>query len=106
MFLAVGGGGTHCLVRLSDGAPDAKYCPAIVLIDEIGLHLYPRWQRSILPWLMSAFPNCQIAATTHSPQVIGEIEASHIRAFQYESSGDQIGTIDASQGRDGNFFCF
>ena len=39
----------------------------IVLIDEIDLHLHPRWQRIIVPALLEAFPKLQFVATTHSP---------------------------------------
>ncbi len=46
----------------------------IVLIDEIELHLHPKWQRTIIPRLLEAFPNCQFIITSHSPQVLGEIE--------------------------------
>lgn len=43
---------------------------AIVLIDEIDVHLHPRWQRLVVPALEQLFPNCQFIATTHSPFVI------------------------------------
>ncbi|ULR89874.1 AAA family ATPase [Comamonas sp. B21-038] len=43
---------------------------AIVLIDEIDVHLHPKWQRIIVPALEDLFPNCQFIATTHSPFVI------------------------------------
>ena len=52
---------------------------AIVLIDEIDLHLHPKWQRQIVHKLTAAFPRCQFIATTHSPQVIGEVESDHIQ---------------------------
>jgi energy-coupling factor transporter ATP-binding protein EcfA2 len=41
--------------------------PAIVLIDEIDLHLHPRWQREIRRHLTTHFPGVQFIATTHSP---------------------------------------
>lgn len=47
---------------------------AVVLIDEIDLHLHPTWQRQIVHKLRATFPRCQFIATTHSPQVIGEVE--------------------------------
>ena len=47
---------------------------AVVLIDEIDLHLHPKWQRQIVHKLTTTFPRCQFIATTHSPQVIGEVE--------------------------------
>lgn len=43
---------------------------AIVLIDEIDVHLHPKWQRQIVPLLEDLFPRCQFIATTHSPFVI------------------------------------
>lgn len=53
--------------------------PAVVLIDEIELHLHPRWQQTVLPSLMEIFPNTQFVVTTHSPQVISSVEPEHIR---------------------------
>lgn len=41
----------------------------ILLIDEIGLHLHPSWQRTIIQKITNIFPNAQIIATTHSPFV-------------------------------------
>ena len=40
---------------------------AIVLIDEIDLHLHPRWQRTLRGHLTHHFPGTQFIATTHSP---------------------------------------
>ena len=51
---------------------------AVVLIDEIELHLHPTWQRQIVRKLAATFPRCQFIATTHSPQVIGEVEHDRI----------------------------
>ena len=42
----------------------------VVLIDEIELHLHPKWQREIRSKLRSIFPNIQFISTTHSPFVI------------------------------------
>ena len=62
--------------ELDDPASEAR---AVVLIDEIELHLHPKWQRRIVRNLTEAFPKCQFIATTHSPQVIGEVEHSRIQ---------------------------
>ena len=51
---------------------------AVVLIDEIDLHLHPKWQRQIVHKLTETFPGCQFIATTHSPQVIGEVPHERI----------------------------
>jgi predicted ATP-binding protein involved in virulence len=62
--------------RVADPAGETG---AVVLIDEIDLHLHPKWQRQIVTNLRSAFPRCQFIATTHSPQVIGEVEPDRIQ---------------------------
>ena len=61
--------------KLTDPSRDGK---AIVLIDELDLHLHPRWQREIVSKLTSTFPNCQFIATTHSPQIVGEVSPDSI----------------------------
>jgi predicted ATP-binding protein involved in virulence len=40
---------------------------ALLLIDEIDLHLHPLWQRGLTDFLSAKLPNMQIVATTHSP---------------------------------------
>ncbi len=50
----------------------------IILIDEIELHLHPAWQRMVISRLLKTFPNCQFIVTTHSPQVLGEVEPNSI----------------------------
>jgi predicted ATP-binding protein involved in virulence len=42
----------------------------VIFIDEIDLHLHPRWQRRIVEDLQRTFPNIQFFATTHSPFII------------------------------------
>ena len=62
--------------RLSQANPnleDPLQASAVVLIDELDLHLHPQWQRSIVSKLTTTFPNCQFIATTHSPLIIGEV---------------------------------
>ena len=56
--------------RLFAKYPDSQnplHEPAIVLVDEIDLHLHPRWQRQIRELLTRHFPNIQFIATAHSP---------------------------------------
>jgi predicted ATP-binding protein involved in virulence len=45
-----------------------------VLIDEIDLHLHPKWQREVLDNLSSTFPKIQFIVTTHSPFIIQSID--------------------------------
>lgn len=46
----------------------------VVLIDEIELHMHTSWQRKVVGVLKKTFPNVQFIITTHSPQVLGEID--------------------------------
>lgn len=50
----------------------------VVLIDEIDLHLHPRWQRGIVENIRKVFPNVQLIATTHSPLLVGTLSSSQV----------------------------
>jgi predicted ATP-binding protein involved in virulence len=70
------------LSQANEGLADPlRQGEAVVLIDEIDLHLHPRWQRQIVRNLVATFPRCQFIATTHSPQVIGEVEHDRIQVI-------------------------
>lgn len=59
--------------RMFDRYPDSKNPlaePAVVLVDEIDLHLHPKWQRTLMSYLSERFPNTQFIATAHSPLVV------------------------------------
>ena len=60
---------------------------AIVLIDEIDLHLHPGWQRSIIPALKETFPNCQFLLSTHSPQILSHLDRNSIWLLERTKSG-------------------
>ena len=67
--------------RMTRGNPhldEPLQSEAIVLIDEIELHLHPSWQQRILNDLMRTFPNTQFVVTTHSPQVLTTVEPKHV----------------------------
>lgn len=57
---------------------------AIILIDEIDVHLHPKWQRIIVPALEDLFPKCQFIATTHSPFVIQATDRNAIISIDRE----------------------
>lgn len=66
------------LALASRGADASLEGSGVVLIDEIDLHLHPKWQRAVLPALRAAFPNLQFIATTHSPQVLGNLHRDSV----------------------------
>ena len=60
------------VARLFEHYPDSDDPlsePAVVLVDEIELHLHPSWQRDVLRFLDERFPRTQFIVTTHSPLV-------------------------------------
>ena len=62
-----------------DGAEAPAKVEGVVLIDELDLHLHPRWQRVALPRLRDAFPRLQFIISTHSPQVLSSAENRQVR---------------------------
>lgn len=60
------------LAMMNQSLDNPLHGDGIVLIDEVDLHLHPRWQRSLIRQLSETFPNCQFVLTTHSPLVISD----------------------------------
>jgi energy-coupling factor transporter ATP-binding protein EcfA2 len=58
------------MVERYPSSPDPLAEPAVVLVDEIDLHLHPKWQRIIMSFLTERFPNTQFIVTAHSPLVV------------------------------------
>lgn len=71
----------------------------IVLIDELDLHLHPKWQMNIIEDLRKVFPNIQFICTTHSPILLRSIEKEHIIILE---DGEQSKDKYYSKGRDIN----
>lgn len=70
----------HRAARLNPqyGRDVAKKIQGVVLIDEIDLHLHPKWQRTIVNDLKNAFPELQFIATTHSPFIIQSMQSGEV----------------------------
>ena len=51
----------------------------IVTIDEVDLHLHPKWQQHIVGILAEAFPNIQFVISTHSPIVLSSVKANVLK---------------------------
>lgn len=61
--------------------------PAIVLVDEIDLHLHPDWQRKIIKHLSGIFPNTQFIVTAHSPLVVQSAEDINLIILEKGENG-------------------
>ena len=58
----------------------------IILIDEIDLHLHPKWQRMAITKLVRVFPNCQLLITTHSPHIITHVKPENLFLLSMEDN--------------------
>jgi predicted ATP-binding protein involved in virulence len=67
-----------CLLNPQLGKEVIRQTPGVILIDELDVHLHPRWQRRIVNGLKAAFPAVQFIATSHSPQILGELKPEEI----------------------------
>ena len=65
-------------------SPDPLREPGIVLLDNIDLHLHPRWQRRVMENLSNCFPAIQFIATAHSPSIVQAAENATIAVLRKE----------------------
>ncbi len=85
--------------RMAQGNPhleDPLSSEAVVLIDEIELHLHPSWQQRILADLSRTFPNAQFIVSTHSPQALTTVRPEHIIALDRENGRIVAGQASAA----------
>ena len=61
----------------------------IVLIDELDLHLHPKWQRTVVDDLRRTFPKIQFIATSHSPFIIQSLQPNHCLLYTSPSPRDR-----------------
>lgn len=77
--------------RMFDRYPDSDNPlgePAIVLVDEIDLHLHPKWQRQIIEFLTKTFSETQFIVTAHSPLIVQAAENANLVLLKRE--GDSV----------------
>ena len=60
--------------------------PGVVLIDEVDLHLHPRWQRAVIGDMTSTFPRLQFVATSHSPFIVQSVSDGGVINLDREDS--------------------
>lgn len=82
-------------IRMLEKFPDSVAPleePAVVIIDEIDLHLHPKWQRDVRKQLTSHFPNTQFICTAHSPLMAQASEEENLVVLKLES--DEVHIIN------------
>ena len=91
------------LAQANPTLPNPLAAPGILLIDEIELHLHPRWQQKVIPALRTAFPNTQLIVTTHSPAVLTTVRREQIKLLgtdhTFEQIPNDVGTYGAENSR-------
>lgn len=77
-------------------SPDPLAEPAVVLVDEIDLHMHPRWQRTIIDYLSERFPKTQFIVTAHSPLIVQSAKDANIVVLRRieNPDGDDYVVID------------
>ncbi|HRI62069.1 MAG TPA: AAA family ATPase [Saprospiraceae bacterium] len=78
------------MVERYPGSPNPLAEPAIVLVDEIDLHLHPDWQRRIISHLTKYFPNTQFIVTAHSPLIVQSAEEINLVILKKEGESVHI----------------
>jgi len=81
--------------------------PILLFLDEVDIHLHPRWQRRILPALQKLLPNAQVFVSTHSPFVVGSVEDAYVYqlpeplhdACRDPLTADTITAVDSKAGK-------
>jgi predicted ATP-binding protein involved in virulence len=77
--------------RLFELYPESKNPlaePAVVLVDEVDLHLHPKWQRELREHMVERFPNTQFIVTAHSPLVVQASENENLVVLRRK--GDSV----------------
>ncbi len=72
----------------------AALAEGIVLIDEIGAHLHPRWRLRIVTAMRNLMPRIQFIVTTHDPLCLRGIVDGEVVVMRRNSEGDVISLSD------------
>jgi energy-coupling factor transporter ATP-binding protein EcfA2 len=71
-------------------SPDPLAEPCVVLVDEIDIHLHPRWQRTLLAAISAIFPNAQFIVTAHSPLIVQAAPGANVAVLQRRGDHDHV----------------
>ncbi|MFR2257935.1 MAG: AAA family ATPase [Clostridium sp.] len=61
-----------------EAGKNMTHIPGIVLIDELDMHLHPKWQWNVIKALEETFPNIQFIVATHSPIIISSCKNENL----------------------------
>ena len=81
------------LVTLNPDSDNPLKGHGIVIIDEVELHLHPKWQQEVLVGFQKIFPHIQFIVTTHSPQVLSHIDPKNTTIINLKNEGENIRNV-------------
>jgi predicted ATP-binding protein involved in virulence len=82
--------------RLVEAYPtDPLNAHGVVLIDELDIHLHPKWQRSIVEHVRALFPNLQFIVSSHSPFVAQDMTDDD-KIIVLKREGNQVVAVQDS----------
>ncbi len=86
-------------VLLNPTLDDFSKLEGVVLIDEIDVHLHPKWQWRIIGALRATFPKVQFIVATHSPIVLSSAEDAKLI---FMTSPNEVEPLENAYGIDVN----
>lgn len=75
---------------LNPGKESLNQCEGIVLIDEVDMHLHPKWQWKIIEALKNSFPKIQFILATHSPIIISSSKDAALLEIDQEQEISEL----------------
>lgn len=97
-LLALVGDIARRLAILNPSLDDPLQGEGVVMIDEVDLHLHPKWQHDLIDKLVKTFPNVQFILTTHSPHIVSDRQDILV----YSLDNGQLQIIGNVYGEDAN----
>jgi hypothetical protein len=62
----------------------------LVIIDEIGTHLHPRWRMRVVESFRKTFPHMQFIATTHDPLCLRGLNKNEVVIFRKDKEDHKV----------------
>ena len=60
------------------------------MIDEVDLHIHPKWQMQLLPRLAKCLPKIQFIVTSHSLLLVGSLDWRNVIVARQRKDGSSI----------------
>jgi AAA domain, putative AbiEii toxin, Type IV TA system len=74
--------------------PALEAAEGIVLVDELGAHLHPRWRMRIVTSLREVFPRVQFLVSTHDPLCLSGLKNGEVVVMQRDARGASRALVD------------